>query len=90
MAISSPQSFQAYPSLVLAKDGNFANVTAIDNKKESVLQSFTSGLEDPYKGQRILEKDVDLEAALESAEMPKRAKTDAVFMNHRKIKQQLP
>ena len=54
----------------------FTDVTDIENKKESVLQSFISGLEDAYIRQWILEKDVDLEDALESAEILKRAKTD--------------
>ena len=63
--------------MVLAKTCSFADVTAIYYKKESVLQSFISGLEDPYIRQRILGKDVDLESALESAKVLKRAKTDA-------------
>ena len=53
------------------------DVAAVEYKKESVLQSFIAGLEDPYIRQRILEKDVDLEGALEAAEILKRAKTDA-------------
>ena len=64
--------------MILAKDCDYADVTAVECKKEAVLQSFVSGLEDPYVRQRILEKDVvDLEGALESAEILKRAKTDA-------------
>ena len=64
--------------MILAKDCDYANVTAVEYKKEAVLQSFVSGLEDPYIRQRILEKEVvDLEGALESAEILKRAKTDA-------------
>ena len=63
--------------MILAKDCSFEDVTAMEYKKESVLQSFISGLEDPYIRQRILEKDVDLEGALEAAEILKRAKTDA-------------
>ena len=63
--------------MILAKDCSFEDVTAIEYKKESVLQSFISGLEDPYIRQRILEKDVNLEGALEAAEILKRAKTDA-------------
>ena len=34
--------------MILAKDCNFEDVTAMEYKKESVLQSFISGLEDPY------------------------------------------
>ena len=64
--------------MILAKDCDYATVTAVENKKEAVLQSFVSGLEDPYIRQRILEKDVvDLEGALGLAEILKRAKTDA-------------
>ena len=64
--------------MILAKDCDYANVTAVEYKKEAVLQSFVQGLEDPYIRQRIVEKDVvDLEGALESAEILKRAKTDA-------------
>ena len=48
--------------MILAKDCDYADVTAVEYKKEAVLQSFVSGLEDPYVRQRILEKDVvDLE-----------------------------
>ena len=63
--------------MIIAKDCGFEDVTAVEYKKESVLQSFIAGLEDPYIRQRILEKDVDLEGALEAAEILKRAKTDA-------------
>ena len=63
--------------MILAKDCDYADVTAVEYKKEAVLQSFVSGLEDPYVRQRILEKDVDLEGALGLAEILKRAKTDA-------------
>ena len=64
--------------MILAKDCDYTDVTAVDYKKEAVLQSFVSGLEDSYVRQRILEKDVvNLENALESAEILKRAKTDA-------------
>ena len=64
--------------MILAKDCDYTNVTAVEYKKEAVLQSFVSGLEDSYVRQRILEKDVvNLEGALESAEILKRAKTDA-------------
>ena len=42
--------------MILAKDCSFEDVTAMEYKKESVLQSFISGLEDPYIRQRILEK----------------------------------
>ena len=63
--------------MIIAKDCEFGDVTAVEYKKESVLQSFIAGLEDPYIRQRILEKDVDLEGALEAAEILKRAKTDA-------------
>ena len=64
--------------MILAKDCDYTNVTAVEYKKEAVLQSFVSGLEDSYVRQRILEKDVvNLENALESAEILKRAKTDA-------------
>ena len=40
----------------------FADVSAIEHKNQSVLQSFISGKEDPYIRQRILEKDVNLRA----------------------------
>ena len=50
--------------MIIAKDCGFEDVTAVEYKKESVLQSFKAGLEDPYIRQRILEKDVDLEGAL--------------------------
>ena len=64
--------------MILAKDCDYTDVTAVEYKKEAVLQSFVSGLEDSYLKQRILEKDVvNLENALESAEILKRAKTDA-------------
>ena len=64
--------------MILAKDCNYTDVTAVEYKEEAVLQSFVSGLEDSYVRQRILEKDVvDLESALKSAEILKRAKTDA-------------
>ena len=63
--------------MILAKDCSFEDVTAMEYKKESVLQSFISGLEDPHIKKRILEKDVNLECALEVAEILKRAKTDA-------------
>ena len=63
--------------MIIAKDCSFGDVTAVEYKKESVLQSFIAGLEDPYIRQRILEKDVDLEGALEVAEILKQAKTDA-------------
>ena len=55
--------------MILAKDCSFEDVTAIEYKKESVLQSFISGLEDPFIRQRILEKDVNLEGAMETAEI---------------------
>ena len=55
--------------MILAKDCDYTDVTAVEYKKEAVLQSFVSGLEDSYVRQRILEKDVvNLEGALESAE----------------------
>ena len=41
------------PLMFLANDFSFADVTAIEYKKESVLQSFISGLEDPYIRQWI-------------------------------------
>ena len=63
--------------IVLAKDCNFADFTAIRYKKESLSKIFISGLKDPYIRQRILEKDADLEGALELAELLKGAKTDA-------------
>lgn len=63
--------------LVLAKDCDFADVTAVEYKKKSVLQRFVSGLEDPYIRQRIVERDVDLDGALELAEISKRVKTYA-------------
>ena len=63
--------------MILAKDCSFEDVTAIEYKKESILHSFISGLEDPYIRQKILEKDVNFEGALEAAEILKRAKTDA-------------
>ena len=64
--------------MILAKDCDYTNVTAVEYKKEAVLHSFVSRLEDRYIRQRILEKDiVDLEGALESAEILKRAKNDA-------------
>ena len=43
-------------SMVLAKDCDNANVTAVEYKKEALLQSSVSGLEDPYIRQRILEE----------------------------------
>ena len=64
--------------MILAKDCNYTDVTAVEYKEEAVLQSFVSGLEDSYVRQRILENDVvDLESALKLAEILKRAKTDA-------------
>ena len=63
--------------MILAKDCSFEDVTAMEYEKDSVLQSFIAGLEDPYIRLRILEKDVNLEGALEAAEILKRAKTDA-------------
>ena len=66
--------------MIMAKDCDYAEFTAVECKKEAVLQSFVSGLEDPYIRQKNLEKDVvDLEGALESAEICKRAKTNAGF-----------
>ena len=44
--------------MILAKDCDYTDVTAVEYKKEAVLQSFVSGLEDSYVRQRILEKDV--------------------------------
>ena len=76
--------------MILAKDCSFANVTAIKYKKESVLQSFISGLEDPYIRQRILKKGVNLEGALGAAEILKRPKTDRVIMKQREIKRLFP
>ena len=35
--------------MILAKDCSFEDVTAMEYKKESVLQSFIAGLEDHYK-----------------------------------------
>ena len=55
--------------IILAKVCSFEDVTVIEYKKESILQSFISGLEDPYIKQRILEKDANLEGALEAAEI---------------------
>ena len=63
--------------MILVKDCRFEDINAIEYKKESVLQSFISGLEDPYIRQRILEKDANLEGALQAAEILKHAKTDA-------------
>ena len=63
--------------MILAKDCSFEDFIAIEYKKDSVLQSFISGFEDPYIRQRILEKDVNLEGVLEAAEILKCAKTDA-------------
>ena len=63
--------------MILAKDCSFADVTAIDYKKKSDLQSFISGLEDPYIRQRMLEKDLNLVGALEAAKILKPAKIDA-------------
>ena len=62
--------------MIIFKDCGFGDVTAVKYKKESVLQSFIAGLEDPYIRQRIIENDVDLEGALKAAEILKRAKTD--------------
>ena len=76
--------------MIIAKDCGFEDVTAVEYKKESVLQSFIAGLEDPYIRQRILEKDVDLEGALEAAEILKRAKTDANCYETENIKLLLP
>ena len=73
-------------SMILAKDCSFADVTAIEYNKESVLQSFKSGLEDPYIRQGVLEKDLNLEGALEAAEILKRAKTDAGSYETEKIR----
>ena len=42
--------------MILAKDGDYTNVTVVEYEKKAVLQSFVSGLEDPYIRQRILEK----------------------------------
>ena len=64
--------------MVLAKDCDFKDVTAVEHKNESVLQSFVSGLEDNYIRQRILENDVvTLEDALKCADILKRAKVNA-------------
>ena len=64
--------------MVLAKDCDFKDVTAVEHKNESVLQSFVSGLEDNYTRQRILENDVvTLEDALKCADILKRAKVNA-------------
>ena len=39
--------------MILAKDCDYTDVTAVEYKKEAVLQSFVSGLEDSYVRQRI-------------------------------------
>ena len=64
--------------MTLAKDCNFEEVSAVQHRDESVLQSFVSGLEDNYIRQRILENDVvTLEDALKCADILKRAKVNA-------------
>ena len=61
--------------MIFAKECEYTDVTAVEYKKEAVLQSFVSGLEDSNVRQRILEKDVvNLQNALESAEILKLAK----------------
>ena len=76
--------------MILARDCDYTNVTTVEYKKEAVLQSFVSGLEDSYVRQRILEKDVvNLENTLESAEILKRAKLTQVAKKEKNINQQL-
>ena len=64
--------------MIMAIDCGFSDITALEYKNDAVLQSFVSGLEDPYVRQRILEIDiVTLEEALKKAEVLKLAKNDA-------------
>ena len=71
--------------MTLAKDCHYEEVSAVQHRDKSVLQSFVSGLEDNYIRQRILENNaVTLEDALKCADILKRAKVDAGYINHLK------
>ena len=43
--------------MIMDKDCDYVSVTPVEHNKEAVLQSFVSGLEDPFIWQRIPEKD---------------------------------